>query len=120
MITAKMKIPKDLSYASLSFVKSEPHYEYNLAADIMDKKLTLSYYNDICDNLYVFDEQTTAKFETRFQSLGNPEKFLWRLKKTYVRNGDTVKETLDRILAYCDRKGMPYKKYTDVSFDERD
>ena len=89
-----MRILKDLSYASLSFVKSELHYEYNLAADIMEKKLTFAYYNDICDNLYVFDEQTTAKFETRFQSLGNSEQFLWKLKETYVRNGDTAKETL--------------------------
>lgn len=120
MKVATMRILKDLSYASLSFVKSELHYEYNLAADIMEKKLTFAYYNDICDNLYVFDEQTTAKFETRFQSLGNSEQFLWKLKETYVRNGDTAKETLDRILAYCDRKGMSYKKYTDVSFDGRE
>lgn len=115
-----MKYPKDPSFAWLTLVRTEPHYKYNLSADIMEKCLRLSHSNDICENIYVFDEQTTAKFETRFQSLGNSELFLWKLKETYVRKGDTAEDTLKRILAYCDRKGMSYKKYTDVSFDGRE
>lgn len=115
-----MRYPDDLSYARLSFVRSEPYYEYDLSACIEEKRLKIHCYNDICDTAYVFDEQTTVKFETRFQSLGNSEQFLWKLKETYVRKGDKAKDTLARILAYCGRKGMTYKEYTDVSFEERD
>ena len=115
-----MKLPKDLSYASLTLVKTATHYEYDLAALVEEKRLILSYGNDICDNIYVFDEQTTAKFQTRFQSFGDSEKFLWKLRETYVRAGDKAEDTLARILAYCDRKNMTYKKYTDVSFDGRE
>ena len=115
-----MRIPKDSSYAGLTLVKTGPYYEYSLAAYIEEKRLILSYGNDICDNIYVFDEQTTAKFQTRFQSLGNSAQFLWKLRETYVRVGDKAEDTLARILAYCDRKSMTYKKYTDVSFDGRE
>lgn len=115
-----MRCPDDLTYARLSFVRSEPYYEYDLSACIEEKRLIIHRFNDICDFAYVFDEQTTAKFETRFQSLGDSEQFLWKLKETYVRKGDKAKDTLARILAYCERKGMTYKEYTDVSFEERD
>lgn len=115
-----MRYPDDLSYARLSFIRSDLDREYDLIARICEKCLKINCYNDISDTAYVFDEQTTAKFETRFQSLGNSEQFLWKLKETYVRKGDKAKDTLARILAYCERKGMTYKEYTDVSFEERD
>lgn len=115
-----MRNPIDRTYAYLTFVRSEPYHKYNLSAYINYNQLRLCCANDICEILYVFDEATTAKFETRFQSLGDSEKFLRKLKETYVRKDDEAKETLARILAYCDRKGMRYEKYTDVSFDGRE
>ena len=115
-----MRYPDDLSYARLSFVRSDLDREYDLIARICEKCLKINCYNDISDTAYVFDEQTTAKFETRFQSLGNSEQFLWKLKETYVREGDKANEALARILAYCERKGMVYTKSSFVSFDGRE
>ena len=115
-----MKYPQDFSYARLTLVDTDSYHGYYLSASIMENRLRLSRGDDICEYIYMFDEQTTAKFESRFQSLGNSELFLWKLRETYARKGDNAEKTLNRILAYCDRKGMSYEKSMDVSFDDRE
>lgn len=82
------------------------------------EQLSLCLGNDCYERYFSFDVETTAKFETRFQAMGNSEAFLWKLREVYVRSNDDAEKVLSRILAYCDRKGMRRSESCYCSYDE--
>lgn len=109
---------RDPSYACTTLVASSKPTDYFLSADISEKRLSLCLGNDCYEKFFSFDEETTAKFETRFQSIGNSEAFLWKLREVYVRENDDAERVLARILAYCDRKGMSHSEFCYCSYED--
>ena len=109
---------RDPSYANFTLVKNARPTGYSLSADISEKRLSLCLGNDCYEKFFSFDEETTAKFETRFQTIGNSEAFLWKLREVYVRENDDAEKVLSRILAYCERKGMKHSESCYCSYED--
>ena len=111
---------RDHSYAYILLADKSKLIGYSLSASISEKRLSLCLGNDCYEKFFSFDEETTAKFETRFQAKGNSEAFLWKLREVYVRRNDDAEQVLSRILAYCDRKGMRHNESCYCSYDDND
>lgn len=109
---------RDPSYASITLVDYSRPIGYFLSASISEKRLSLCLGNDCYEKFFSFDEETTAKFETRFQAMGNSEAFLWKLREVYARENDDAEQVLSRILEYCDRKGMKHSESCYCSYEE--
>ncbi len=108
---------RDPSYSSITLVERSKPIGYFLSANISEKRLSLCLGNDCYEKFISFDEDTTARFETRFQSPGNSEAFLLKLRERYVRKNDDAEQALSRILAYCEKKGMKHSESCFCSYD---